>query len=291
MDDGDALPASAAARPPPALAPAAKGFAATDSGVAGAGPRLEDGVASPIALGVRIDAAVAAAWPWRATFAAARAADCSRRTRSSIATPASSGAGGVHAPVKCVSVMNGCCSAWSGVHRAAGSHFKHPRSRSNNAKRSLLVASTLATPACFEEPLREDDDRPSSLFVMISLNAVCLKYFLPTAARFPESSSNSSSVFSLCCVTPVASPPIAADKPPSLWLCKSFLKNFFAFDADSSIASGGNPRVSTILVSRLYSEAPGNRGNPRNSSAMTHPKLHMSIGAPYSDPSTTSGEL
>lgn len=41
------------------------------------------------------------------------------------------------------------------------------------------------------------------------------------------------------------------------------------------------PRVSIILMRRSYSEAPGNRGNPKNSSATIHPNDHMSIAVVY----------
>lgn len=37
------------------------------------------------------------------------------------------------------------------------------------------------------------------------------------------------------------------------------------------------PRVSIIRLKISNSEAPGNNGNPRNSSATMHPKDHISI--------------
>lgn len=48
--------------------------------------------------------------------------------------------------------------------------------------------------------------------------------------------------------------------------------------------------TSTHLASRSCSEAPGNKGRPRKSSAATQPKDHMSMALLYSQPSTTSGE-
>ena len=67
-------------------------------------------------------------------------------------------------------------------------------------------------------------------------------------------------------------------------------KNLCEFEALEIIPAGGVPRVSQILDKRLYSDAPGNRGRPRKSSAATHPRLHMSIGMPYDAPRTTSGD-
>ena len=67
-------------------------------------------------------------------------------------------------------------------------------------------------------------------------------------------------------------------------------KNLCELEAFAIIAAGGVPNVSQILDRRLYSEAPGNKGRPRNNSAATHPRLHMSMGIPYGAPRTTSGD-
>lgn len=41
------------------------------------------------------------------------------------------------------------------------------------------------------------------------------------------------------------------------------------------------PRISIIRPRRSNSEAPGNRGNPRNNSATMQPKDHISIAVVY----------
>jgi hypothetical protein len=109
-----------------------------------------------------------------------------------------------------------------------------------------------------------------------------LKYFFPTAGRFLESRSYSSSVLSRYpWETPASSgAPIAAEIPPDSTPPVSLLKNFLALLALSSMDAGGGPSVSHMRVIRLYSEAPGNSGRPRNSSAITQPRLHMSMGMP-----------
>ena len=180
----------------------------------------------------------------------------------------------MNAPTNGASVMNGCAAAWSGVQRSVGSARRHPSSRSSSAARSCLVASADAVPASF---VFEDDDPPPC--AMMSRSSVCLKYFFPTAARFLESCSYSSSVLSRYEETP---PPgcIAAEIPPVSAPPVSLLKNFLALLALSSMDAGGGPSVSHMRVIRLYSEAPGNSGRPRNSSAITHPRLHMSMGMP-----------
>ena len=40
-----------------------------------------------------------------------------------------------------------------------------------------------------------------------------------------------------------------------------------------------------------YSVAPGNRGQPRNNSASTQPRDHISIASSYGTPKITSGAL
>ena len=64
-------------------------------------------------------------------------------------------------------------------------------------------------------------------------------------------------------------------------------KNFLVCLAVASSESGGGPIISTTRVSRSCSEAPGNRGSPRNSSAATQPSDHMSMATLYGYPSRT----
>lgn len=41
------------------------------------------------------------------------------------------------------------------------------------------------------------------------------------------------------------------------------------------------PSISIILLRRSYSEAPGNKGNPKNNSATMQPKDHISMAVVY----------
>ena len=64
-------------------------------------------------------------------------------------------------------------------------------------------------------------------------------------------------------------------------------KNFLVCLAAASSESGGGPIISATRVRRSCSEAPGNRGSPRNSSAATQPSDHMSMATLYGYPSRT----
>ena len=63
----------------------------------------------------------------------------------------------------------------------------------------------------------------------------------------------------------------------------SLLKNSPDCLPISSIHVGGNPSISVIRATWLYSEDPGNNGRPRKSSTTMQPSDHMSIAAEYLD--------
>lgn len=79
----------------------------------------------------------------------------------------------------------------------------------------------------------------------------------------------------------------------------TFTQHIFRWDTkkkeclttDVQVTSTTYPNISTILNSWLYSELPGNKGNPKNNSATIQPKDHMSIEAVYLRPNKTSGDL
>jgi hypothetical protein len=134
-------------------------------------------------------AAALASFALRDTSAAARAAACSRWDCSSAVAflvVSSVMGGGVHDPVNGASVMSGCWSAWSGVHRSFGSAWSRPLRKSRSAARcvrSFAICSSV-------RPLANPTDW------MISASLVCLKYFLPTGVFLPVFRSYSSRVIS-----------------------------------------------------------------------------------------------
>jgi hypothetical protein len=50
---------------------------------------------------------------------------------------------------------------------------------------------------------------------------------------------------------------------------------------DTGVKCDTYPRISIMRLRRSYSEAPGNKGNPKNSSATIHPKDHISMAVVY----------
>ena len=67
----------------------------------------------------------------------------------------------------------------------------------------------------------------------------------------------------------------------------SDLKYFEVCCAFWSTFSGSTPIISTMRTSRSCSEAPGNSGSPRNSSAAMQPSDHMSMATSYGWPIST----
>jgi hypothetical protein len=113
----------------------------------------------------------------------------------------------------------------------------------------------------------------------MSENSVYLKYFFPIAARLPDRASNSRRERSLYREVP---PPEedASDDELSSKPISTLVKNLFVFDALASMFAGGVPIVSQMRLSKSYSLEPGKMGKPRNSSAATHPRDHISMGIP-----------
>src|SRR5947207_14647785 len=67
-------------------------------------------------------------------------------------------------------------------------------------------------------------------------------------------------------------------RPNSSW---TFSKNSPDCLPISSIQVGGNPSISVIRETWLYSDEPGNSGRPRNNSTTMHPSDHISIAEVY----------
>ena len=74
-------------------------------------------------------------------------------------------------------------------------------------------------------------------------------------------------------------------------LTESLVKNLLTFLRLRSMGSGKGPSIWLMYRIWSYSEAPGKRGQPRNSSASTQPSDHMSIASPYGSPRMISGAL
>ena len=70
----------------------------------------------------------------------------------------------------------------------------------------------------------------------------------------------------------------------------SLSKYFFVLCAESSMARGGMPSTSTILLIWSTSFAPENSGSPVCISTKMQPSDHMSIAKSYGMPSSTSGD-
>ena len=124
---------------------------------------------------------------------------------------------------------------------------------------------------------------------MMSENSVYLKYFFPIAARLPERASNSRSERSLYRDVPPPEEDANEDELSSNPI-STRVKNLLVFGALASMSAGGVPIVSQMRLSKSYSLEPGKIGKPKNNSAATHPRDHISMGIPYDIPKNTSGE-